>query len=77
VVAKLRAMRGRGESYSNVSLRQRQLDEAHTDFRASSTFEGGGTEQRMIPVFLGKWRKSILRRKSIPHSDYLFRTALH
>ena len=31
----------------------------------------------MIPVFLGKWRKSILRRKSIPHSDYLFRTALH
>jgi hypothetical protein len=31
----------------------------------------------MIPVFLGKWRKSILRRKSIPHSDYLFRTAIH
>src|SRR5271170_6169363 len=31
----------------------------------------------MIPVFLGKWRKAILRRKTIPHSDYLFKTPTH
>jgi hypothetical protein len=37
----------------------------------------GDAEQSMIPVFLGKWRKAILRRKSIPHSDYLFRTETH
>jgi hypothetical protein len=31
----------------------------------------------MIPGFLGKSRKSILRRKSIPHPDYLFKTPTH
>jgi hypothetical protein len=38
---------------------------------------GGGSEQRMIRAFLGKFRKAILRRKSIPHPDYLFKTPTH
>ena len=31
----------------------------------------------MIPVFLEKCRKAILRRKSIPHPDYLFKSPTH
>jgi hypothetical protein len=38
---------------------------------------GGGAEQRMIPGFPGEMEQGLLRRKSIPHSDYLFRTATH
>jgi hypothetical protein len=38
---------------------------------------GGDAEQRMIQAFLGKFRKAILRRKSIPHPDYLFKTPTH
>jgi hypothetical protein len=38
---------------------------------------GGDAEQRMIQAFLGKFRKAILRRKSIPHPDYLFKTPMH
>jgi hypothetical protein len=38
---------------------------------------GGGAEQRMIQAFLGKFRKAILRCKSIPHPDYLFKTPTH
>jgi hypothetical protein len=38
---------------------------------------GGDAEQRMIQAFLGKFRKAILRRKSSPHPDYLFKTPTH
>jgi hypothetical protein len=31
----------------------------------------------MIPGLLGEMEHAHLRRKSIPHSDYLFRTATH
>jgi hypothetical protein len=31
----------------------------------------------MIPGFLGEMEHAILRRKRIPHFDYLFRTATH
>jgi len=31
----------------------------------------------MIRAFLGKFRKAILRRKSIPHPGYLFKTPTH
>jgi hypothetical protein len=36
----------------------------------------GGAEQRVI-AFSGGNGERFLRRKSIPHSDYLFRTATH
>ena len=49
----------------------------HADLRASSTLRAGGAEQRMIRAFLGKFRKAILRRKSIPHPGYLFKTPTH
>jgi hypothetical protein len=31
----------------------------------------------MIQAFLGKFRKAMSRRKSIPHPDYLFKTPTH
>jgi hypothetical protein len=50
---------------------------AHADLRASSTLRGGGAEKRMIQTFPVEMRKAILRRKSIPHPGYLFKTPTH
>jgi hypothetical protein len=69
VVAKLRAMRGRGESYSNVILRLRQrlrrLGEAHADLRLVN-LEGAAAEQRMIPSFLGEMEQAHFETQEHP-----------
>jgi hypothetical protein len=78
VLAKLKAIRRVGDSYSDVIVALAEETagrwKAHADLRASSTLRGGRAEQRMIPAFPGEMRKAILRRKSIPHPDYLFKT---
>jgi hypothetical protein len=67
-------------AYSDVILRRAETTAggwAHADLRASSTLKGGTPELRVIAGFPGEMEEGHLRRKSIPHSDHLFRTAMH